>query len=110
MSHNRNGRIAAANLVFAGLLLLLFLIFPSLFAGIDNWLHDLWLSARLRINSISQNSLSFIKKLAPVRPVNEEITIILIDDRSILGIPGLFQGDRDVYASAIRKLSANSPR
>lgn len=110
MNLSRTGKIAAANLIFTGSLLLLVFLFSGFFAGIDNWLHDLWLSARLRFNSIPGSHASVLHRLAPVVPVNEEITLILIDDRSILGIPGLFQGDRDVYATAIRKLTAHGPK
>lgn len=109
MQLNKNGK-AAANLIFAGVLLLFVFLFNGLFAALDNWLQDIWLKARLRINSASASSLAFLRTWTPVKPLNEEITVILIDDRSILGVPGLFQGDREVYAEAVRKLNRLAPK
>jgi len=107
---NRKGNVWAVSLFFAGSLLVLFLAFNSFFAGIDNWLHDLWLASRLKINSAQAGKMSGLRQLTPTRPIDEEITVILIDDRSILGIPGLFQGDREIYASAVRQLAKFQPR
>ncbi len=103
------GRVAA-NLVFTGLLLLCLFLFQGLFAGLDTWLADLWLSARLKINSSSAGSLSFLRRFTPVPPVNHEITVVLIDDRSVLGIQGLYQGNREVYATAIDQLNRHNPK
>lgn len=107
---NRKGNVWAVSLFFAGSLLVLFLFFSSFFGGIDNWFHDLWLAARLKINSASAGSLAILRQFTPTKPVDEEITIILIDDRSILGLPGLFQGDREIYSRAVRQLTKFQPK
>ncbi len=103
------GRVAA-NLVFTGVLLLCLFFFQGLFAGLDTWLADLWLAARLKINSSSAGNLAFLRRFTPVPPVNPEITVVLIDDRSILGIQGLYQGNREIYAGALQQLNRHGPK
>ena len=91
------------------MLLLCLFFFQGLFASLDTWLTDFWLAARLKINSSAAGSLAFLRRFTPVQPVNPEITVILIDDRSILGIQGLFQGNREVYAEALNQLNRHNP-
>lgn len=83
------------------------IIFGSVFDRFDNWLHDYWLNLRLRF-SLSKEDSS-VKKLLPGSGPSREIVLVIVDDRSILGIPGLFEGNRSHYAKVIKKLAANNP-
>ncbi len=75
----------------------------------DYFLHDNWLKLRQKVNAAFEEK-SLPRTLLPVHPSPEAITIILIDDRSILEIPGLFQGNRQVFAKAIAILNEARPK
>lgn len=106
---NQKRTLPLANLIFAGSLVVIILLFPSLFSKLDAWIHDVWLDLRFTINRpVSQ--VSFLKSLAPHRPPSDEITIVLVDDRSMLGIPGLYAGDKQFYADVLNKLQKHNPK
>ncbi|MDD2623525.1 MAG: CHASE2 domain-containing protein, partial [Candidatus Riflebacteria bacterium] len=106
---NKKRTLPLANLLFAGSLVVIILLFPSLFSKLDAWIHDVWLDLRFTINRpVSQ--VSFLKSLAPHRPPSDEITIVLVDDRSMLGIPGLYAGDKQFYADVLNKLQKHNPK
>lgn len=100
--------IPLANLLFAGSLVVFIILFPGFFAKIDNWLHDTWLALRMKIHA-PLSSFSFLKSLAPRKPISE-ITIVLVDDRTILNSPELYNGDRTLYADAINKIQSHNPK
>jgi len=88
-------------------LIIISIAFGSSFDRIDNWFHDYWLNLRLKFSLSSEESI--IKKLFPRSTPSREIILAIVDDKSILGIPGLFEGNRSHYATAIRNISANAP-
>lgn len=106
----RQGKIAADSLVLfcAGIIFIMF--FSGFFARLDNWLHDNWLDLRLRLNVRSSGSPGLMNALLPLDGPSRDIVVVIIDDRSILGIPGLFQGNRYIFAQALRNLSACKPK
>ncbi len=102
-----------ANLGFAFAIIISILLFPGFFAKLDTWLHDSWLMGRLYINrpSLSNNSIiKFFKKFTPVKPVTTDITLVLLDDSSMLNLPGLYDGDRQYFADAIEQISKLNPK
>lgn len=111
LSNNANNKesIPLANLIFAGSLVVIILLFPGLFGRLDTWLHDIWLNLRLEINK-PLSKLSMLKFLAPNKPVSDEILLVLIDDETILENPAIYNGDRTDLARAINKLQAFNPK
>ena len=107
---NRFGRVAADSLILFCVGLVFVIFFSGFFARLDNWLHDSWLDLRLRLNVRSSGPAGLTNALFPLDGPSREIVVVVIDDRSILGIPGLFQGDRQIFAQAIRNLSACQPK
>lgn len=105
-----NGRVAVDSLVIFCIGVFFIIFFSGFFARLDNWLHDSWLDLRLRLNVRSSGPQGLTNALFPLDGPSRDIVVVVIDDRSILGVPGLFQGDREVFARAIRNLSACQPK
>lgn len=109
----KNSSTPIANLGFAFFIMLTIIFFPSLFGKLDAWLHDNWLNGRLYVNrpSLDKSSVvSFFKKLAPTKPTSKEITLVLLDDQSMLNLPGLYDGDRRYFARAVELLAQHNPK
>lgn len=105
-----NGRVAVDSLVLFCIGVFFVIFFSGFFARLDNWLHDSWLDLRLRLNVRSSGPAGLTNALFPLDGPSRDIVVVVIDDRSILGVPGLFQGDRQVFAQAIRNLAACKPK
>ncbi|MBU1106712.1 MAG: adenylate/guanylate cyclase domain-containing protein [Candidatus Riflebacteria bacterium] len=108
--NRRQGRIATDSILLFCVSVAFIIIFSGFFARLDNWLHDNWLDLRLKLRVRSSGSQSLMNALFPVDEPSRDIVVVTIDDRSILGIPGLFQGNRRIFAQAIKNLSACKPR
>ncbi len=83
----------------------------SFFSSLDTRLRDFWY--RVRIDAGNPSEHPIIGKLAPILPPVknvENIILVIADDRSVLGIPALFQGDRRVYAQVLKQIGAGKPR
>jgi adenylate cyclase len=89
-------------LVFVFFLGILF-VFSGLFGRLDNWLTDTWFNLRIERNQ-NKSSASSDSFLFPNDQEGNEIVLVIIDDTSILSIPGLFKGDRSVFARALMNL------
>lgn len=97
-------RVPAADLAALVLFLSLIIILSGFFHRLDNWTADFWFNLRIDQQAGSSNrSLDF---LLPKTMPSDEIVLVVIDDTSILGIPGLFKGDRAVFARALNNLSS----
>ena len=106
----RRGRVAADSIVLFCVGLVFIIFFAGFFARLDNWLHDNWLDLRLKFKARSSVSPGLMNAFFPIDGPSQDIVVVIIDDRSILGIPGLFQGNRYIFAQAIRNLSACKPK
>ena len=83
------------SLIFLSVMLLVLVLGNSIFSGFDERFRDFWFQMRLRSADTARNpwiskTAGLFPQLAPVK----DIVLIIIDDRSILGIPGLYQGNR----------------
>lgn len=107
--NKKQGALPTENLVVFLVLVTIILVTQPVFSRIDSWLQDNWLSFKL--NSIHQqkDSKKSAMPLLPPESASNDIVLVVIDDQSILGIPGLFQGNRGVFAQALRNLSASKP-
>ena len=106
----RTGRIATDSLALFCIGIAFIIVFSGFFARLDNWLHDNWLDLRLKLKARSSGSQSLMNAFFPIDEPSRDIVVVIIDDRSILGIPGLFQGNRRIFAQAINNLAACKPR
>jgi class 3 adenylate cyclase/CHASE2 domain-containing sensor protein len=109
----KNSSTPLANLGFAFFIMLTIIFFPSFFGKLDAWLHDNWLQGRLYLNrpTLSKSPVvSFFKKFAPAKPISNEITLVLLDDHSMLNLPGLYDGDRRYFAHAVETLAQHNPK
>lgn len=88
-------------MVFLAVLIVL-IAFSSFFQRLDNWLVDAWFSFRLLAQTENPDGLS--GKFFPRSGDNSQIVLVLVDDNSILSIPGLFKGNRSVFAQALANL------
>lgn len=95
-------------MVFIGLFFVL-LVYQNVWSTIDCWIHDFWQNTRIAVNRI-ENKPEIVKKLFPINSFNKDIVLIIIDDRSVLGVPGLFENDRSVYAKALNNLQDKNPK
>ena len=102
MNECKQGKVPALNLLAFCLLLSLIIIFSGLFHRLDNWLTDSWFN--LRIDYQGSETKGFFARFFPKSGSSEKIVLVVIDDNSILSIPGLFQGDRSVFAKALNNL------
>lgn len=110
MRKKKTGALPGSSLVMLLFLSAIILLAGPIFKRIDSWLQDNWLTMRLNLNSgkISSNPLTSF--FFPQPAASDDIVLVLIDDQSILGIPGLFQGNRRVFAQALRNLNNCKPR
>ena len=107
-ANNNQGKTDVLSLlVFVGLFFVL-LVYSNLCATIDSWIHDFWQNLRIGLNKLEKNAI--VTTLFPAKSVNKDIVLIIIDDRSILGVRGLFENDRSVYAQALRNLKEMNPK
>lgn len=107
-ANNNQGKTDVLSLlVFIGLFFVL-LVYSNLCATIDSWIHDFWQNLRIGLNKLEKNAI--VTTLFPAKSVNKDIVLIIIDDRSILGVRGLFENDRSVYAQALRNLKEMNPK
>ena len=95
-------------LVFVGLFFVL-LVYGNLCSNLDCWIQDFWQRFRIGVSKL-ENKNSFLKTVFPVKSYNRDIVLIIIDDRSILGVRGLFENDKSVYAHALNNLNALNPK
>ena len=79
------------------------LVYSNLCSNIDCWIQDFWQRFRIGVNRL-ENSNAVFKALFPVKSFNKDIVLIIIDDKSVLGVKGLFENDRSVYAKALLNL------
>lgn len=102
-------RIPALNLLVFAVLLTVTFVFANLFQRLDSWTADYWFNLRLDNIQKNQNSEkgSF---LFPKGSSGNEIVLVVIDDTSILSVPGLFKRDRSVFARGLRNLQPANPR
>jgi adenylate cyclase len=103
----RSGRISAFFPILFCLIVAFLLLFNGFLFKIDNWLNDAWINFRLS-NQGQESALSnffFSENLK-----TDDIVIVAIDDRSILGIPGLFKKDKGVFAKALNNLAGKKPK
>lgn len=108
-TNKKNYKIDLMNLlVFVGLYIFL-IVYSGFWSNLDCMLHDFWLRTRFGLNNTEEKS-NLAKSLFPVKPINEDIVLIIIDDKSMLGVQGLFNGDRTVYAQALKNLAAMNPK
>ncbi|MBQ2592963.1 MAG: adenylate/guanylate cyclase domain-containing protein [Candidatus Riflebacteria bacterium] len=94
-------------LVFVGLFFVL-LVYSNLCSNIDCWIQDFWQKFRVGISRLENKSI--LKNIFPVRGYNKDIVLIIVDDKSILGVKGLFENDRNVYARGLRILKDLNPK
>ncbi len=107
-ANNNQGKTDVLSLlVFVGLFFVL-LVYSNLCATIDSWIHDFWQNLRIGLNKLEKNAI--VSTLFPAKSVNKDIVLIIIDDRSILGVRGLFENDRSIYAQALRNLKEMNPK
>ncbi|MFZ5952579.1 MAG: CHASE2 domain-containing protein [Candidatus Rifleibacteriota bacterium] len=99
---SENKRIPAIKLLVFFILVLVVIFFSAFFQRLDNWLIDAWFSFRLQSQLENPDGLS--ARLFPRSGDNSQIVLVLIDDNSILSIPGLFKGNRSVFAQALGNL------
>ena len=98
-ANNKQGKADVLSiLVFVGLFFVL-LVYSNLCSNIDCWIQDFWQKFRIGVSRL-ENKNNILKKLFPVRSYNKDIVLIIVDDKSILGVKGLFEKDRNVYAKA----------
>ena len=95
-------------LVFVGLFFVL-LVYGNLCSNIDCWIQDFWQRFRIGVSKL-ENKNSVLSKIFPVRSYNKDIVLIIIDDKSMLGVRGLFEGDRSIYAQALMNLKDLNPK
>jgi len=82
-----------------------------LFKILDTRLRDFWFSVRLKAASPAENPFwGKFSSFFPPLPSGKEIVVVLADDRSVLGIPPLFRGDRRVYAQTLKNISEGRPK
>jgi adenylate cyclase len=104
----RSGRAQGFSLLAMALIALLILLFNSTFVKLDNWLSDCWFSLRQQYRQSSEDQAS--DGLFPATAKNDDIVVVVIDDEAILSIPGLFKGDRYVFAQALENLNRHNPK
>ena len=95
-------------LVFVGLFFVL-LVYSNFCSTIDCWIQDFWQKTRIGVSRL-ENKNNLLKSIFPVKSYNRDIVLIIIDDKSILGVKGLFENDRSVYAKALRNLKELNPK
>jgi adenylate cyclase len=89
---------------------LFFLLFQGLLTGLDTRLRDFWAVTRLRLQATENPVGKALAGFLPAVPKNHDVCLILIDDHSVLSVPGLYQGDRRVFARALRIIGLGKPR
>lgn len=102
-------KIPAANLLAFFLILFFVFAFSGLFQRLDNWAVDQWFNLRLEHYQKKEKSAGD-SWLFPAAPSGNNIILLVIDDTSILSVPGLFKVDRSVFARALRNLKAAQPK
>lgn len=102
-NYRKSGRIPTVNLLVFVFFLALLFVFSGLFNRLDNWLTDTWFNLRIERNQ-KNASPATASSLFPNDQIGSEIVLVIIDDTSILSIPGLFKGDRSVFAKALMNL------
>ena len=108
-ANNKQGKADVLSiLVFVGLFFVL-LVYSNLCSNIDCWIQDFWQKFRIGVSRL-ENKNNILKKLFPVRSYNKDIVLIIVDDKSILGVKGLFENDRNVYAKALNILNDLNPK
>lgn len=108
-ANKKRGKIDILTLcVFVGFFFVL-LVYNGINSAIDSWIHDFWQNTRIALNRI-ENKPDLVTKLFPIGSLNKDIVLIVIDDKSMLGVSGLFDNDRGVYAEALRNLKELNPK
>ncbi len=95
---------------FVATLAVLLLAAP-LFTALDTRLRDYW--SRLRLNAAAPSEHPLAAKLGNLlpKPVTPgPVVLVLADDRSILGIHNLYQGNRQAYADVVRIIASAGAR
>ena len=103
----KQGKVDVMTLIVFVCLFLVLLVYNNLFSTMDCWLQDFWQQSRIILNK-SDNKL--IKSILPVKSVNPDVVLIIIDDTSLIGIHGLLANDRRLYAQALKNLKELNPK
>ncbi len=108
-ANNKQGKADLLSiLVFVGLFFVL-LVYSNLCSNIDCWIQDFWQKFRIGVSRL-ENKNNILKRIFPVRSYNKDIVLIIVDDKSILGVKGLFENDRNVYAKGLNILKDLNPK
>ena len=108
-ANNKQGKADVISiLVFVGLFFVL-LVYSNLCSNFDFWIQDFWQRFRVGISRM-ENKNAILNAVFPARSTNKDIVLIIIDDKAILGVKGLFENDRRVYAKALQNINGLNPK
>ena len=106
----KTGKTQPETLVVFAILVILLFLGKNTFSRIDNWLLDKWFNLSQNYQYQSDEAKSFLTNtIFPKKSLKKDIAIILIDDKSLLRIPGLFKNNKAIYAAALNILHDYSP-
>ena len=109
LAKHKSGKTDVISLTVFICIFFLVVVYGNLLGTVDCWLHDFWQRTRIVFNK-AEVVPQFLKKLFPVKSYNKDIVLIVIDDKSVLGVPGLFENDRSVYAKVLENLYELNPK
>jgi adenylate cyclase len=96
---------------FFGTMGLLLILMQPVLQRLDIRMRDGWQQCRLAVQAAESGTfLGSFRSFFPVPKSPRDVVLVLADDRSVLGIPALYQGNRRVYARVIRNIAACHPR
>ncbi|MBR4329988.1 MAG: CHASE2 domain-containing protein, partial [Candidatus Riflebacteria bacterium] len=108
-ANNKQGKTDVISiLVFVGLFFVL-LVYSNLCSYFDFWIQDFWQRLRVGISRMEDKN-PVLNYIFPSKSTNYDIVLIMIDDSAILGISGLFEGNRSLYAKALNNLYELNPK
>ncbi|HNV71078.1 MAG TPA: adenylate/guanylate cyclase domain-containing protein, partial [Candidatus Ozemobacteraceae bacterium] len=103
-------RFRSAIVLFGFSVGLILLVFKPFFGWLDTRLRDQWFRTQIHASNPTEFPwLAPIAWLLPPAAQPKDIVLAVIDDRSVLGTPGLFQSDRRAYARLLRLIGEGNP-
>ena len=107
----RKGKADILTLIVFVVFFIVLYFYQSFTSSVDFNLQDFWQNTRIRINRIPILKNSFMGKLFPVKKFNENVVLVTIEDSpSLIGISGILQDDRRIYAQALENLYNLNPK
>ncbi len=104
-------RFQSAILLYGIIVALVLIVGQSFFSWFDTRLRDQWFRTQIQASHPTEFPwLAPVAWLIPTFPESRDVVLALVDDRSVLGTPGLFQSDRRAYARLLQLIGQGKPK